>query len=524
MIRRPALGRRGGIAAIAAVAAVAVVGLAGFALDLSRAWMVSARLKAAVDAAALVAARSMDSPDRDTVARQLFWVNYRRNAAEERDYLGASVAAVEIAQLDINRIQVTARATLATTLFNVIAPRTMAVTEASVAQREASGIELALVLDQTATGSATDAARLGATQAGAARMLSVLYGTGDTQPNLSVAVVPFGRSINIGTGSAALLNTTAMPPGWSVNAWAGCVEARATGSHDLTDDAPVTAATRFRPFFWPSTYRQVGTVRQGRCTDTDAYPTQPGDRGDRYCFGDNDWGAPQALLDTNPAYAALRGRGLARGQAAGPNLFCAVSPVQSLSPNRSTAVQAINAMTLQPHSGGASIAMGMQGAWYALSPNWQGVWPQAGVAYGTRGVRKVVVLVSNGSNGWLAQSAFSPRVRATATGDGAELFYGPYGRAARWNGGRLTPPVTPGNRASGDAALDSRLRSVCTAMRDQGIRIFVIGTDVPDANARAQLQACASGANFYFESSGTTELEQRFAEVGNALTNTRLSE
>ena len=524
MTRRPPLGRRGGLTAIAAVVAVAVVGLAGFALDLSRAWLVSARLKSAVDAAALIAARGMDDPDRDATARRLFWVNFSRNAATGGSYMGASISALDVTQLDTGRMQVTARAILSTTLFNVVSPRTMAVTETSVAQREANGIELALVLDQTASASGADAARLQAAQDGVGRLLSALYGTGDTQPDLSVAVVPFARSINIGTGSGALLNTAGMPPGWSANAWGGCVEARATAGHDLTDDPPVTPPSRFRPFFWQSTYRQVGTVRQGRCAEADSYPPQPGDRGERYCFGDNDWGAPQALLDLNPGYSALRGLGLGRSDAAGPNLLCAVAPLQSLQASRASVLQAVNALTLPATSGGASIVLGLQGAWYVLSPNWGGVWPNTAVAYGARGMRKVVVLLSSGANGWLPQNSFSPRVRATAQGDGAELFYGPYGRAANWNGARLTPPVTPGNRASGDAALDSRMLAVCQAMRDRGIRIFVIGLDVPSGAARGLLQGCASGANYYFESAGTAELESRFAEVGNALTNLRLSQ
>ena len=531
------LGRRGSVTIVVALVSLVLIGFVGFAVDATRAWRVSARLKASVDAAAMMAARRIDADTRDTEARDLFWLNFRRNLPAGNNFMGANITNLQVTQLDVNRVQVTGTASLETSPFSRLFAELMQVRETSVAQRQVSGYEIALALDLAGSvdgegASGGGAGRLAAIQAGTGRLLDIVYGTGNTRPNTWVALVPFTRAINIGTDNTALLNENGMPPGWSRNAWAGCVEARTTGNRDLTDDAPTTPATRFRPFYWPSTYRQVGTVQQGRCVDADSYPPQPGDGATRYCFGDNDWGAPPNLLDLNPSAAALRGRGLDRSDSAGPNLLCNAAPMRPLTASRSAVQQAVDGLTAPPTSGGRTMAAGLQGAWYVLSPNWRGSWqdpnggtgPALPLAYNTRGLRKAVILVSTGAEDWLPSTAYSPRVRGTQANNSNEQFYGAYGRAGNWNGGGQTPRVTPGDRAGGRAAMGNRFTEVCAAMKSQGIMIYVLGVEVPNAAARSLLQGCATGAETYFESAGTADLERGFAQLGNALARQRLAE
>lgn len=365
------LGRRGAIAAITAVVMIPVIGFAGLAVDLTRIWLLNARLKTAVDAASLVAARTMTSPTRDADTRALFWANFNQNGWS-RAYLGSTMATTQpvIEQVSDTRIRVTATANIGTTLFGVINRSDTLVRETTLAEREGSGLELAIVLDQTSSmrAAATGfASKLAAAQSAVGTLLNTLYGTSDTKRNLWVSVVPFARTMNIGTGNANFLNTANMPAGWNLANWSGCVEAR-DGGEDITDIGPTTTAGRFRPYYYDTTYRRVGwanvTTGSGRnrvqtsptdavvtlarnatlwaaatgtapysgadvCTTGNAYATMTVDLYAsssaqsttaytvNFCRGDNDWSNVYGLSTSsgngnayNPEYATLVGYGL----------------------------------------------------------------------------------------------------------------------------------------------------------------------------------------------------------------------
>ncbi|MBW6401020.1 Tad domain-containing protein [Roseomonas sp. HJA6] len=424
---------------------MAVVGFAGLAIDLSRIWMLSARLKTAVDAASLNAARTMTSTTVDeTSTRQLFWANFNQNGWSNR-FLGSTVpttpAQPVIQRLSDTRIRLTATATLDTTLFGIISRQTTPLAETTVAEREATGLELAVVMDQT---SSMRGSKLAAAQAAVGTMLATLYGSDDTKRNLFVSVVPFARTINIGPGNANFLNTTSMPGGWDLARWNGCVESRG-GGQDITDIGPTTSAGQLRPYFYASTFRRVGwatvtgspaspsnTVATlarnatlwanatgvpqyrgggtsnsgtGVCTTANAYgaitvalyasDTANSTTNYRvaFCRGDNDWNSTVTLstnsgnANYNAEYADRISQGLEAGMAndstvaaAGRNTLCAQSPILPLTASRATVQAAVNAITAPIKSGGTTIVAGMQGAWYTLSPEWRNWWPGSAVS------------------------------------------------------------------------------------------------------------------------------------------------
>ena len=258
---------RGAIAALSAIVMIAVVGSAGLAVDLSRIWLLSARLKTAVDASSLVAARTIDAPvaQRDGDTRALFWANMTRNGTQQGFVLSQianPTAQPVIERVSDTRIRVSASATIPTTLFSIISPGTTQMFETTLAEREGSGLELAIVLDQTSSMRAATpgfASKLAAAQNAARTMLDILYGSDDTRRNLWVSVVPFSRTISFGPANTNFLNTTNMPPDWNQANWFGCVEAR-RGGNDITDISPATIDGRFRPYFDRSTFRRVGFV------------------------------------------------------------------------------------------------------------------------------------------------------------------------------------------------------------------------------------------------------------------------
>src|SRR3712207_9382948 len=84
------MNKRGSILGYTAVFMAALVGIAGFAVDLQRLWLVQTRMKTALDAAALIAAREYDSANRDANARAVIRANLDPRGASGRA-LGATV-------------------------------------------------------------------------------------------------------------------------------------------------------------------------------------------------------------------------------------------------------------------------------------------------------------------------------------------------------------------------------------------------------------------------------------------------
>jgi Flp pilus assembly protein TadG len=539
------MNKRGTTAAATAIMMATTIGAAGMAVDTSRVWLVETRLKTAVDAAALTAARRMDEPNRNAEASSVFWSHFIR-ADGTNQYLGATISGPTIAPVtgNPNRLSVQGSATIPLTLFSILGEGNVTRTGSATAQRGGGGLELAIVMDQTA--SMNETASGGGTKLQAARtaahtMLDMLYAGADTQRNLFVSVVPFARTINIGTGNANMLDTSGMPTGWSQANWSGCVEARRSGN-DTTDVAP-TGTGRFRPYMWPSTYRLVGTVGTGRCIAGNAYPGATNST--RFCHGDNDWpasgqGPTQTELNENYMYSYLRNQGMSHAQSVGPNILCAMTPIQPLTASRTAVNTALNAITAPAKSGGTTTAVGLQGAWYTLSPAWQGWWqntnagvpnvPTLPLAYNAPNMRKVVVMLTDGDNNW--QAAYGGNCASTsgdsvcATASGTELNYNAYGRVADYNQRFPTATISPVNQTNADTRLDQRFTAMCNAMKatNVGITIYVIGFEVASTAHRTLLQNCASSASHYFESPTTTQLQTVFRQIGAQLAAIRMTD
>lgn len=553
---------KGATAALTAALATTVVGLAGVAVDSTRIWLVESRLKTAVDAAALTAARRLNDATRDSEATAVFWGHFvQANGAQT--FLGATITAPTIAPDATNaaRIRVSASASVPMTLMGVLTSAAVTRTESATVERAGMGLELAIAIDHTSSmrnsaGSGMGT-KLDAAKSAVQTLLNVLYAGQERQQNLWVSVVPFARTINIGTGNTGMLNTTnpAMPAGWSTAGWSGCVEARLNG-HDTTDAAPSSDATRFRPYFWPSTYRQVGRVGGSsgvamRCTTSNAYPARPGEQNwQRFCHGDNDWtvngiGPTQTELNANYMYDLLRDEGMTHAQAVGPNLLCASTPIQPLTANRTAVNTALNSITAPIRSGGTTTAVGLQGAWYTLSPNWQGYWqnPNAGIPntpnlplpYNTPNMRKVAIILTDGDNNWqTAYNESSSTPCGSSSGryvcsslTGTELIYNAYGRVANgtnnYNARFPTATISPVSQTNADARLDARFNATCAAMKQSGIILYVIGFEVSSTH-RTMLRNCATSINHYLESPTAANLQTVFQQVGNQLAGLRVTD
>lgn len=533
--------KRGVTTIATAVLGATLVGATGLAVDTTRLALVEARLRTAVDAATLTAARRLNDTGRDAEAQAIFAGHFDRTGPS-LSYLGATITPVSLVPdpTDSSRIRAEASASVPMWLFGLASGGPVTRTASAVAQRAGTGLELAIVLDQTSSmrqASGTGGTKLDAARAAIGTMLDSLYNGRDVQPNLWVSVVPFARTVNIGTQNDHMLDTSATPAGWSLAAWSGCVEARLNG-HDTTDAAP-TGPARFRPYFWPSTFRQVGTVAGGRCTAGNAYPQDAS--GNRFCHGDNDWGTgtnqpTQTDLDRNAHYMTMRNAGMTHAQSVGPNLLCAQTPIQPLTASRTAVNDSLAAITAPVRSGGTTTSVGLHGAWYTLSPNWQGFWqnpnttirdtPSLPLPYNTPNMRKVVVMLTDGDNNWqgpYGASCGSSSGSVCASATGTELMYNAYGRVAQYNARFPAARIDPVTQGNADTRLDQRFSAVCEAMKasPHNITVYVIGFEVSSAH-RARLQSCASSPQHYFETPNAAQLQATFRQIANQLTSVRL--
>ncbi len=520
------MNRRGSVAITVAISLIMLVGFAGFAIDLERLWTLKSRLQTSLDAAVLLAAREISQPTMQLDATNLFYANFlpgQVNGVTSGIFGSTNVTLSFAVSSDNSTVTITANALMPVSFIAVLpgVPGMLPVSDQASATPGGSGLEVALVLDNTGSMSQPDGStggtKLQALQASVTDMLNVLYGpNNDTAPSLWVSVIPFVTTINVGNGStqqgwlSSMPSSTQYKGGTKQYSWAGCVQARWNSDDDETDTPPATHS--FVPYFADDTYDKYGLTPLN-CL--------PGFYINLVCMGDNDWGAP-AFLPTaaNPALSA--------GLVFGPNRGCPTA-LLPLTASKNTIVTMVKGLTTA--YSGTIIGLGMQGGWFTLSPNWRGSggWgdPVLPHNYLTQipapspPIQKVAILVSDGDNDWGYVPSVAPGNQPIPA-----TLYMPYGRLSASNNplnitisGNLS--MTSSNA---DAMLDTRWQATCTNMKNAGIIIYVIGLGVSDTNARTQLTNCATSPSYYLESPTASGLDSAFTQVGRQLSNLRLTQ
>ena len=513
---------------------IMLIGFAGFAIDLARLWALKSRLQTSLDAAALLAAREVSSPSMQTDATALFWANflpgYNGSGNQPAGIFGSTSATLSFAVSSAdNTVTITATAVMPVTFIAVLpgAPSMLSVSDQASATPSGSGLEVALVLDNTGSmnknDGSTNETALQALKGAVGDLMGILYGSNnDTVPNLWVSVVPFAAEINVGNGtmqqgwlSPSMPTTAQYKGGTTQYSWAGCVMARWANNDDESDAPPTTKP--FTAFFADNTYNQYGTDSgsNATCGSGAAYSNS-------VCMGDNDWGAPSSVdTGSNPA--------VKDHLLLGPNQGCPAA-ILPLTASKNTVVTMVNG--LAANYNGTMIGLGMQGGWFTLSPNWRGSagWNDSVLPhnYMTQSpapsppIQKVAILLSDGDNNWGAE----PSVMPGAYKPDPATLYMSYERLSATN--NVLNISLSGNASTtlsnANAMLDTRWQAVCTNMKNAGITIFVIGLGVSDTNARNQLTNCATSPSDYVESPTESTLAAAFTQVAYQITNIRLTQ
>ena len=528
--------KRGSVTIMTGLLAVPLVAMTGVAVDLARIWLVKSRLQMSLDAAVLVVAKSLSGGGTKDDGLNLFWANWDRTSSTSMaGFLGATATTPVVHNPApggvTGSVQLTSSASISPTLVGIMGIGAVNVTAASTAQTAAYGLELALVLDNTGsmdtTNQNSDSSAIGALRTAAQTLVGILYGGADTQPHLWVSVVPFAAAVNIGNSHTGWLVPGSLnPAAFSPSTWMGCVMARTanTGATngDDSNDMPPSTGHYFEPFLYQSTYHHYSYTY-----------TQNGQQHTYYYAGDNDW---------QPSTWTATGNEPDRSNAAvGPNLDCPSLAVLPETASKTTVLTWLDRNhMIAIDRGGTFINLGLQAGWWTLSPSWQGLWGLQGMplAYNTPYMKKVIVLMTDGTNNWNDWNCGVPGQQPPTSG--CPWSTSPPTGVPRWTAdgdtdfaayGRLKSNIGNLPKTSPQATLDTLTSNMCTTIKGHGIIIYTIRFDSsgntpndPNDATTTMLRNCASTTSDYFYSPNSTQLQVAFTQIGQQLSSLRLSQ
>lgn len=371
-------------------------------------------------------------------------------------------------QISVNgdTISASGTATVDATLMSLGGFDVIQIAQQSQVVRAIRGLELAMVLDNT--GSMTTSDNIGALRDAARELTNILFGAQTTHPTLKIALVPYSASVNPGKVAEGLVSGSAVVDAANVLGWKGCVVERA-GANAVAD-TPASSA------MWTQ-YKWLPAI-------------------------DNSYTATKAsTVRADPSY----GNG-----STGPNLGCP-TPVTPLTNDKTVIDAAIAAMRAWSR-GGTFSDIGMAWGLRVLSPE-----PPftEGYAWGTPKWDKAAILMTDGDNQFYKlPGAATPNQLNTAVNSD----YTGYGRLDEL--GRIGTT----NIATAKSTINSRMASVCQAMKAKGIVVYTITfTANLNSTTRDLYRDCASSPSKYFDSPTQDELRASFRAIATELSQLRLS-
>ena len=524
-----------------------IVPMVGMGIDLSRAVTSRSSLQDALDATALALSKMpINTAHADLQAAADKWMAANLND----NNLTTPVVTVKetYAKSDnpTNTIELTATTSVKTTIAAVVGIDQLPLSAKSATYWGMQHVELALVLDNT--GSMLESDGSGGTKSASLKTaandlidtLSAQAQAAADPQAFKVGMVPFATYVNVGVANKGAWITGTSPyandlfynstTGASVptdrfalftsmgQSWGGCVESRPM-PYDIQDTAPSSSVpnTMFVPYFAPDEPDDTFNGRDLYYNDyvADGLPSS------------TNW----KLRQGNPLkYAGKTPRqqqpwyfsngGIDSG--AGPNHDCPNVPLIRMTTNFTAVKAAINALA---PAGNTHIPFGLVWGWHLVSPKL----PFGdGVAYGTKNVIKVVVLVTDGNNTYWAGSA-DP---STYVNNG--VSYDSKGNAS-WATTNNSVPTGYGyvwqNRISQDGgsfadpakAMDDRLKKLCSNMQAAGVILYTVPLLVTDVNTKTLLKACASNDKNYLEARSKDDLTKAFQTIATSISALRLS-
>ncbi|HEV2552503.1 MAG TPA: pilus assembly protein [Bosea sp. (in: a-proteobacteria)] len=257
-LRRLCSEERGNVMVMFSFAMVPVIGLTGATIDYSRATDARQMLNAAVDSAALMAARDAtklsDSELRERINK---WIASNLSGEAAKSFTSAAITIDRTART----ISVAANLSIDTSLTRLIGHDHMQVASTSQSTWGTNTIELALALDNT--GSMASSGKMDALKAASLDLIKIMKDATLTTDQIRISVVPFATQIKVSTDlkDESWLRYDQSKTTWSrdrwgnwipntvsitKSTWTGCISDR-DQPNDVKDNETVSAYATLYP-------------------------------------------------------------------------------------------------------------------------------------------------------------------------------------------------------------------------------------------------------------------------------------
>lgn len=516
----------GSMAAVLAIAVVPLMMAGAAAVDYGNWVSVQARLQAATDAAALAAGReaNLDETELRRVATDYFMSNFGtpRNAGTPNMTM----------TVDGNgKLRIDASVTVDNYLLKTIGRESEHISASAEVNKEATGLEVVLVFDNT--GSMAAQSRLSTLKVAANDFVEILFGPREEAETLKVGVVPFSQFVNVGPDKAGAvwLDTTGASDQAKENFygsgpkhnweawqaviakrsqlyWPGCVESR-PGPLSVNDVAPNPANpdTLFVPAFAPDEPGPSSSAQT--CYNWDGRKSNCSGSGKAKYYNnylEDSLSHRQTYpLDSRQRHARkyhkYRVNTRDMGNARGPHKGCNIQPIQALTNQKAPVLNTIRNMRADGYT---HVAEGVGWGLRVLSPG--APFPE-GTSYDNKEVTKAMVLLTDGENTFNTERNHNGST------------YTAYGFM---NQKRLGSD----NYWSAVKAQNDLLSEACNNVKaeDKGIVVYSFAYNVPSATQRALIKSCASSPEKYFDPPSNAALVRNFQQVADELRSLHLSQ
>ena len=467
-LRRLAGADSGQVAVTFGLALIPMILAIGCGVDISRTMSAKERLVQALDSTALAVARtpSANYQELTQVAQAYFYQNYAGSDLGTVTSLGVAPAS------NGKGWSLTAVARIPTAFMGLAGFTDVEVDAAVEVMREARPLEMAMVLDTTAS---MTGPRITALKTAARGLVDTVA----VDPSVRVAVVPFAQYVNIGLGNRSIPGVSVPPDSQScstttrnVTTCTGTEQYSSTCTRQInprpgtcTIDGAQVPCIVYDTETYPCT-----KTRQTGCTTT-AQPVQTcTSQTWRGCVGSR----PPPLNASDLDFSSVSLPGL-MNTTCGPALTPLTSSIASLR----------SAITSLQVSGNTYIPAGLQVGWHVLSPR---IPFQQGTAYASSTQpRRVMLLMTDGTNS------------LSLSGQG--------------------PLHTGSNRLTADQlTLD-----LCSKVKQDAIEIYAVAFEVSDPATKQMLETCSTGPGYFFDASDSTQLMRAFEAIAVGVSSLRLS-
>jgi len=481
---------RGNVAITMAIALVPITVAAGTGVDLARGMLVHEELITALDAAALAVGGTpgLSQNQMQTLAQQYFNANYK---ADSSFGTPTPISITTSGQT----VQVSASVAMPTTLMNVVGYHSYTINASSTVVWGQQKLWVSLVLDTTGSMSQSDptgTTKIAALKTATHSLLNMLQSVALNPGDVQVSITPFARDVKLGTSysNQSWLSWTdwlAAPssaPSQSVGPGSNCpytdnsngFHCQSTPTNGSSSVTKIPSSGTYKGYICPSD-NSVGHYYNGCWTSTSI-------GGGKYSHSwvtnnKNTWGGcvtdrtqDYDVNNTTPATSNPSTLMVAENSPS-----CAATALLPLSYDWTSLSNEVDALSA---AGSTNQTIGLVWGWQSQS---QGSPLNAGAL--PQNTQRIMILLSDGLN----------------TQD-------------RWYG----------DGSNQSTQVDARMALACTNAKAFGFTIYTVFVDLNGTQGNSDvLQNCASDSSKYFDLTTADQIISTFNQIGEQITNLRVS-